>query len=154
MSATTPSYALPYLELEDPPDIAGGLQGLAEAVEGQLARVDAAAAGGDWHTLSLAAGVEVQAGLTPGYRAVGPVVYLRGLIKPSTSWAAGTVYTVTESVISAGFRPPQAVYTQVAAHTADAAARLIVLSTGVVQLTTGAAPPSWVDLSAVYWLTD
>lgn len=43
MTATTPIYALPYLEPLDPPDIAGGLQDLAEAVETALAAANAAA---------------------------------------------------------------------------------------------------------------
>ncbi len=45
MPNTTPTYGLPYLEPLDPPDIAGGLEALAEAVEGQVARLDAAAPG-------------------------------------------------------------------------------------------------------------
>jgi len=40
MPGSTPVYNLPYLELDDPPDIAGGLQDLAEAVETQLVRID------------------------------------------------------------------------------------------------------------------
>lgn len=44
MPDTTPVYALPYLEPSDPPDIAGGLQDLATAVEAVLAANAAAAA--------------------------------------------------------------------------------------------------------------
>ena len=46
MPDTTTVYDLPYLEPSDPPDIAGGLQDLAEAVEAELVRIDAAAARG------------------------------------------------------------------------------------------------------------
>lgn len=40
--AQTSVYGLPYLELSDPPNIAAGTQGLAEAVEDELVRVDTA----------------------------------------------------------------------------------------------------------------
>lgn len=153
MPATTSEFGFPFLELEDPPDIAGGLQSLAEAVEAEIVRVDADAAGGSWHTLSLDAGIGVQAGVTPAYRLIGGQVFLRGLIKKASgSWAAGTVYDVTGTAIPSGFRPVQAVYRQAAAHTADASSRVIVNSTGVVQMSTGASPPTYLDLSSVSWL--
>lgn len=38
--ATTSIYALPYPEPSDPPDVPSDIQALAEAVEGQLQRVD------------------------------------------------------------------------------------------------------------------
>lgn len=154
MPATTPDHALPYLELTDPPDIAGGLQALAEAVDTELTRLDTVDAGGTWQTLSLAAGVDVQAGVTPGYRRIGGQVFLRGLVKKASgSWAAGTTYTLTGTAIGSGYRPSQAQYRQVAGHSADSSSRLTVLSTGVVELTTGAAAPAYVDLSgAAPWL--
>lgn len=42
MSGTTSVYGLPYLELDDAPDIAGISQAISEAVEAQIARLDAA----------------------------------------------------------------------------------------------------------------
>lgn len=45
MSASTPVYALPYLELSDPPNIAAGLQDLATAVEAVLQAVAVRAKG-------------------------------------------------------------------------------------------------------------
>lgn len=41
MADTTDVYELPFLELGDPPDIASGLEDLAEAVETELVRIDA-----------------------------------------------------------------------------------------------------------------
>lgn len=41
MPGSTPVYGLPYLELDDPPDIAGATQDLAEAVEAELQAVAA-----------------------------------------------------------------------------------------------------------------
>lgn len=45
MADTTPVYALPFLELADPPDIAGATEDLATAVETELIRIDAAVVG-------------------------------------------------------------------------------------------------------------
>jgi hypothetical protein len=45
MADTTPVYNLPFLELADPPDIAGATEGLATAVEAELVRIDADVAG-------------------------------------------------------------------------------------------------------------
>lgn len=39
--ATTPVYDLPYLELDDAPDLAGATADLASAVESELSRIDA-----------------------------------------------------------------------------------------------------------------
>jgi hypothetical protein len=41
MANTTANYALPYLELADPPNLATGTQNLATAVDTQLTRIDA-----------------------------------------------------------------------------------------------------------------
>jgi hypothetical protein len=41
MANTTANYALPYLELADPPNLATGTQNLATAVDTQLLRIDA-----------------------------------------------------------------------------------------------------------------
>lgn len=40
MPGTTSIYGLPYLEPDDPPDIAGATQSLAEATEAEIARID------------------------------------------------------------------------------------------------------------------
>ncbi|MEV0214304.1 hypothetical protein [Micromonospora sp. NPDC050695] len=45
MPGTTSVYGFPYLELEDPPDIAGATQALAQAVEDEVVRLDSATIG-------------------------------------------------------------------------------------------------------------
>jgi hypothetical protein len=45
MADVTPIYGLPYLELGDPPNLAAGTKNLADAVEDELGRIDAAVAG-------------------------------------------------------------------------------------------------------------
>lgn len=41
MASSTPAYNLPYLELDDAPDIAGATEDLAVAVDAELSRIDA-----------------------------------------------------------------------------------------------------------------
>jgi hypothetical protein len=54
MSGTTPAYDLPYLGLDDAPDIAGITEDLATAVDAELARIDANVAAINGLTISIA----------------------------------------------------------------------------------------------------
>lgn len=76
------------------------------------------------------------------YRKVGDIVYLRGLVKSSSSATGQTIFT-----LPAGYRPDDDLY--IAGSSADESARIIVQDTGGVVYANGGNATTWVSLDGI-----
>jgi hypothetical protein len=103
-SGSTPVQARPYPLESDVPDVAADLHALALSLENVSPNLAVA-----WTNLSLAGGLGTVSGAyTPGSRAIGDTIELRGAVKNTTG--SSKTSPVSICTLAAPFRPASTIY--------------------------------------------